>query len=140
MANILVVDDTDDIRTLLALMVQMAGHQVREASDGRKGLEAIGECPPDLVLLDVEMPVLTGPEMAYEVFLRDLGMEKIPIILLSGIVGLKELAAMVGTPYFLVKPYSPEALLQLINRALRELIPPCPRWRFTHGSSPNASL
>jgi CheY-like chemotaxis protein len=139
MANILIVDDSDDIRTLLALLVQMVGHQVREASDGRKGLEAIGECPPDLVLLDVEMPILNGPEMAYEVFLRDLGMEKIPIILLSGIVGLGELAAMVGTPYYLEKPYSPEALLQMINRALREHIPPRPRWRFTYDSSTKAS-
>jgi len=62
MAEILIVDDTADIRTLLELMVRMAGHQVREASDGRKGLEAIAERPPDLVLLDVEMPILNGPK------------------------------------------------------------------------------
>jgi len=134
MANVLIVDDNADIRMLVASMVEMAGHEVREASDGRKGLEAAAEHPPDLMLLDVEMPILTGPELAYELFLRNFGLEKIPIILLSGIVGLGEVAEKVGTPYFLGKPYSPEALLHLINRALHEQISPRPHMEVRDGA------
>jgi CheY-like chemotaxis protein len=134
MANVLIVDDNADIRMLVANMVQLAGHEVREASDGRKGLEVVAEHPPDLMLLDVEMPVLTGPEMAFEVFLRNFGLEKIPIILLSGIVGLGEVAEKVGTPYFLGKPYSPDALLLLINRALDEQIAPRPQMEIRDGA------
>jgi CheY-like chemotaxis protein len=126
MADVLIVDDNADIRSLLAAILRVVGHQVREAGDGLKGLELISAQTPDLVLLDVEMPVLTGPEMAYELFLRDRGDENIPIILLSGVVGLPELADAVGTPYFLAKPYSPDSLLRLVDCALSEHIPPRP--------------
>ncbi len=126
MADVLIVDDSPDLRALLGTIVETAGHEVREASDGRKGLDAVRRRSPDLVLLDVEMPVLSGPEMAYELFLRDCGDENIPVVLLSGVVGLGEVAARAGTPYFLAKPYSPEALLQMVDRALKERIPPRP--------------
>jgi CheY-like chemotaxis protein len=127
MANILIVDDNPDIASLLAEIVLAAGHEARVANNGRQGLECVAERAPDLVLLDVEMPILTGPEMAYGLFLRDCGDEKIPVILLSGAVGLPLIAARVGTPYFLAKPYSPDKILQLVERALRERVPPRPR-------------
>jgi hypothetical protein len=60
-------------------------------------------------------------------YLRNAGDEKIPIILVSGAVGLPKLAQIVGTPYFLAKPYSPEALLRLVDRVVQERIPPRPR-------------
>jgi hypothetical protein len=55
--------------------------------------------------------------------------EKIPIILSSGIVGLARVAAAVGTPYFLVKPYEIRTLLGVLDGALKERIPPAPRRR-----------
>jgi CheY-like chemotaxis protein len=126
-ANILIVDDNSDNLELLTLILEAAGHEVETAADGLKGLEAVTRRIPDVVLLDVEMPVLSGPEMAFELFLRNCGDEKIPLLLLSGIVGLDEVAAVVGTPYSLRKPYSPEALLQIIDRALQEKTAPQPR-------------
>jgi two-component system cell cycle response regulator DivK len=134
MATVLIVDDNADIRTLLATVVEMAGHQVREASDGRKAVEAAAANRPDLMLVDVEMPVLTGPEMAYELFLRNFGLEKIPIILFSGIVGLYEIAERVGTPYFLGKPCSPDVLLGMVERALREHVSPQPKLGIRDGT------
>ena len=77
MANVLIVDDDDDIRSLVSMLVEAAGHCVRQATNGREGVEAVAEQRPDLVILDVEMPVLTGPEMAYEMFIRNCGVEKI---------------------------------------------------------------
>lgn len=127
MADVLIVDDSADLRILLEAIIEAVGHNARTADDGRTGLAAVAKQRPDIVLLDVEMPVLSGPEMAYELFLRDLGNEKIPIVLISGVVGLEDLAAAVGTPYFLSKPYSPKDLLQIVNRALREGIAPRPR-------------
>src|SRR5262245_19991897 len=101
MADVLIVDDNADLRELLAIILESAGHQVRRAGNGREGLDLVRERPPDITLLDVEMPVLNGPEMAYGLFLRNQGDEKIPIVLVSGIVGLSEVARVVGTPYFL---------------------------------------
>src|SRR5215510_67293 len=99
MAEMLLVDDSGDIRDLLELILQLAGHKVRVACNGREGLEKVTERTPDLILLDVEMPILSGPEIASTLFLRNQGDEKIPIILLSGVVGLSTVAADVGTPY-----------------------------------------
>lgn len=81
---------------------------------------------PDVVLLDVEMPKLTGPEMAYEMFLHDLGWEEIPVVLMSGVMNLREVAAAVGTPYFLGKPYTLDRILALTGKALVERASPHP--------------
>jgi FixJ family two-component response regulator len=81
---------------------------------------------PDAVLLDVEMPILDGPGMAYQMFVRNCGLENIPIILLSGVVDLEQVAARVGTPYFLGKPYALGSVQALCDRALVERTPPVP--------------
>jgi DNA-binding NtrC family response regulator len=126
MADLLVVDDDPDLGELLAELMRESGHDVRVARDGRDGLVLLRARRPDLVLLDVEMPVLTGPEMAYAMFLHDAGEEFIPVVLLSGVLDLAAVAAAVGTPYFLGKPYSIEHVLALAEKALAERIPPRP--------------
>lgn len=103
------------------------GHDVRFARNGQEGLARVTETLPDLLLCDVEMPVLNGPDMAYRMFVRDAGQEKIPIILSSGARDLHDIAARVGTPYFLAKPFSVESLRALMARALTEQTPPRPR-------------
>jgi FixJ family two-component response regulator len=80
-----------------------------------------------VVLLDVEMPVLNGPDMAYELFVHNCGDENIPIILVSGNVDLPGAAAQVGTPYFLAKPYDADGVFAIVDRALAERTPPRPR-------------
>lgn len=127
MADILVVDDDMDVGDLLADMMRDEGHQVRVARNGREGFTIIRERRPDLVLLDVEMPMLTGPEMAYAMFLHDAGLEEIPVVLVSGVLDLPRVAASVGTPYFLAKPYGFDKLLTIVGKALAERIPPKPR-------------
>jgi CheY-like chemotaxis protein len=126
MADLLIVDDDLDVADLLAEVLQTKGHACRVARNGREGLELVATEAPDLVLLDVEMPVLDGPEMVYELFLRDRGEENIPVILTSGIVGLPRVAARVGTPYFVAKPYTVDSVLLVVARALEERIPPRP--------------
>jgi DNA-binding NtrC family response regulator len=126
MANLLIVDDDRDLPEIVEGALEALGHECRIAHDGREGLTLVEARWPDLVLLDVEMPILTGPDMAHALFLRNCGAEKIPVILISGILGLSQIAARVGTPYFLAKPYAFKALMSLVARALAERIPPHP--------------
>jgi CheY-like chemotaxis protein len=120
MANFLIVDDDPDLADLLAEVLRAKGHECEVAHDGREGLARVRSATPDLVLVDVEMPILNGPDMAYQMFLRNCGDERIPVVLISGIVGLPDIAAAVGTPYFLAKPYTVSSVLHLVARALEE--------------------
>ena len=130
MADVLVIDDDIDSADVLAEIMMDAGHDVRIGYNGQDGLRLASERPPALALLDVEMPILDGPGMAYEMFLHDMGMELVPVILLSGVPELDRIADEVGTPYFLGKPYRYEQLVALVKRALAERIAPRPRPRF----------
>ena len=126
MADILIVDDDADLGDLLGEVLGELGHDVRVARNGREGLSALDEVLPDLIVLDIEMPVLDGPGMAHEMLVRDAGLEKIPILLISGYVDLSDVAARVGTRYFAPKPCRLDTLLGLLDRALSERAPPTP--------------
>jgi DNA-binding response OmpR family regulator len=126
MADLLIVDDDLDMGELLGEALAQQGHQIRIAYDGEAGLRELALRQPDAVLLDVEMPVLDGPGMAYQMLVRNCGLETIPVILLSGVVDLDRVAARVGTPYFLAKPYALGEVTALCDRALAERTPPAP--------------
>lgn len=125
-ANLLLVDDDHDMTEALAEVLTSEGHDVRVAEDGEQGLELLFSNHPDVVLCDVEMPVLDGPGMAQRVLAHNAGAEKIPLILLSGVADLRRLARELGTPYFLGKPYTVDQLLSVLDRALIERTPPLP--------------
>lgn len=127
MANILVVDDDFDMADTCSEVLRAAGHTVRIGRDGAEGLALVHEEKPELVVLDVEMPVLDGPGMAYKMFVHDLGLEHIPILLTSGVLDLKTVADRVGTPYFLGKPFSVKRFLNAVADALSGCIAPRPR-------------
>jgi len=129
MADVLVVDDDVDVSEALEELLRDEGHVVRVAHDGVEGMAALDERRPDLVLLDLEMPRLSGSAMAYRMFLHNAGWEHIPLILLSGRMDVKEIAATLGTEYYLAKPYSFTHVLDLIARATREHAAPRPRTR-----------
>jgi CheY-like chemotaxis protein len=126
MADLLIVDDDEDVADVLSELLGCEGHHIRVAHDGLEGITKLTEERADVILLDVDMPRLTGPEMAYRLLVRDAGYEKIPIVLLSGKVDLARVAAIVGTPYFLCKPYDWACLLQMLDRVLVERTPPHP--------------
>jgi CheY-like chemotaxis protein len=123
MANVLIVDDHAELVELSTELLESAGHRVRSGRNGEEGLIALDAGPlPDCVLLDVEMPVLTGPEMAHQMLLHDAGEEDIPIILVSGREDLAKIARSIGTPYFVAKATADygKKLLAMLARALRE--------------------
>jgi len=124
MADLLIADDDPDFVDALATILAAYGHEVRTAHNGEEALKLIDQKLPELVLLDVEMPVLDGPSTAYRMLVADMGRENIPIIFMSGVVDLHLVAAKVGTPYYLGKPCKLEALIALVDRALVERRPP----------------
>lgn len=123
MASVLIVDDDLDLVEASRDLLESAGHQIQTGHTGEEGLESLHRLPlPDCLLLDVDMPKLNGPGMAHEMLVHNAGQEKIPIVLVSGRSDLRELAAKMGTPYFLAKAgvdYGP-ILVKLLARALRE--------------------
>ena len=125
-ADVLVVDDDEDIAWAVEQHLLLDGHTVRVAHDGQEGLALLRERLPDLVVLDVEMPVLDGPAMAYRMFVHNVGLENIPIVLMSGVFDLQSVATRVGTPYFTPKPFDTDELKQLVRRALTERALPRP--------------
>ncbi len=128
--DILIVDDDTDLATTLGEVLEASGHTVRVAFDGAQGLAAMDERLPDLILLDVEMPILDGPGMAYRILARDAGRELVPIVVSSGYAEIDAVAARIGTPYNLRKPCSLDVLNATIERAFREKRAPCPPPQF----------
>jgi DNA-binding NtrC family response regulator len=126
MASILLIEDDDDIRETMADLLAIEGHEIRVARNGMEGLQALDDRFPQLVVTDIEMPVLDGPAMVYRMFVENLGRENVPIIVVSGAPDLRQIAAAIGTPYYLGKPFPLDALNATIERALSEAIPARP--------------
>jgi CheY-like chemotaxis protein len=123
MSSVLIVDDDTNNVAFVTRVLEADGHYVQSRFNGAQGLRALTSGTlPDCVVLDVDMPVLDGPEMAHQMFLRDAGAEKIPIVLVSRRSDLPTLASRMGTPYLLSKgvPNYRSALLEVLDRALRE--------------------
>lgn len=129
MASVLIVDDDGDIASLLQALLDSRGHHTTVAHDGRQALEQMARQLPDLVISDAEMPVLDARGMAYRMVYEDCGRELIPIVLISGSPEIKQIAGRIGTSYLLAKPFSIDALVAMVDRALEEKRPfqPCPR-------------
>jgi DNA-binding NtrC family response regulator len=125
-ADVVLVDDDEDVAWILQQLIELAGHTVRVAHDGEQGLLLLRQRLPDLAILDVEMPLLDGPSMAYRMFVHNCGLENIPIVLISGVFDLPRVAARVGTPYFSAKPFETGAMMSLVDRALAERTLPRP--------------
>lgn len=122
MADILIVEDDEEVAFLVEMFLEAEGHHVRRAGNGEEGLARLSEGRrlPDVVVTDVEMPLLDGPDMAAQMLVENVGRERIPLVVVSGIVGLPQVARRIGTPYYLAKPFAPNDLLALVGRALRE--------------------
>jgi signal transduction histidine kinase/GAF domain-containing protein/ActR/RegA family two-component response regulator len=113
--HVLVVDDDEDVRSIVADMLELEGHDVRVASDGRAALRALEKGAPDVLLTDVVMPGMRGTDLAKEVRARH---PKVRIVLMSSHVD-DELAVHeeIEGALFLGKPFSPGALADVLTHA-----------------------
>ena len=117
MTCILVVDDESDIRGLVAELLQRAGHEVIEASDGNEGLKRFYADQPDLVILDVQMPGLDG----WGVLERIRELSDVPVLMLTAraeeldkVRGLRA-----GADDYVTKPFGRQELLARVEAHLR---------------------
>lgn len=115
--SILIVDDDPHIRQLLAFALTRAGLEAREAEDGEAALAAVAANPPDLVILDINMPRLNGLEVCRR--LRAQG--DLPILFLSSrddeidrVLGIE-----LGADDYVVKPFSPREVTARVQAILR---------------------
>jgi CheY-like chemotaxis protein len=118
LAHILIVEDDLEIADAVADLLLSAGHLVRVAGNGLEGLRKVTEEPPDLILLDVQMPVLDGPGMASALAAQREGQPPIPIVLISAGGDVRKVADRIGTAHFLRKPFSFDQIIGLVNLAL----------------------
>jgi PAS domain S-box-containing protein len=116
--RVLVVDDDPQIRALLRQELEEAGHAVVEAADGREALAAVAAHRPDLVVLDVMMPELTGFDVA-AVLKGDPATASVPIVILS-VVQDEERGARLGVARYFTKPVDAHALVEEVAVVLRD--------------------
>ena len=125
MGAVLIVDDDADLAECFAELLRSRGHEVRTAHCGEDGLRLLRAAPlPEVLLLDVDMPRMTGPQMAHQMLVHDAGEENIPVILFSARADLPQIAERMGTRYFVAKGASAGELTRALDRALRERIAP----------------
>ena len=123
MSRILIVDDEPDILLMLRLNLEADGHEVLMAADGEKALERIEAEAPELVVLDVMMPVLDGWGVLERLQRRD---DAPPVVVVSAKVGGDDVAHAIrlGACEYITKPFDPErlsvALVDTLNRTLEE--------------------
>src|ERR1043166_3558485 len=118
--TILIADDHDDNRELLRLLLSGAGYQVREARDGNECLTCAQEEPPDLIVVDLSMPVLDGWGLLRELK-ADGRTQTIPCIVVTAHADLaRNDALQTGFAAFVSKPYSAEAILDTIASILAD--------------------
>lgn len=120
MADILVVDDDPGVRESIGGILRQEGHQPEECADGIQALRRVNDRPPDLVLLDLAMPGISGESVA-TMLKADEATRIIPIVVLSGEGGAATQCRLleIGVEEFLSKPVSRMHLLARVRALLR---------------------
>ncbi|NMC53026.1 MAG: response regulator [Chloroflexi bacterium] len=119
--KILIAEDEADIRALIEFTLKFAGFDVISARNGLEALEAAQAELPDLILLDVRMPQMTGYE-ACEAIKSDPDIRHIPVVFLSAKGQEKEILAGLeaGATEYLLKPFAPDELARRITELLEQ--------------------
>jgi CheY-like chemotaxis protein len=119
MAKILIAEDERDIRDLIAFTLRFAGHEVYAAGNGEEAVEMAPKVNPDLILMDVRMPRMTGYE-ACKALKANPDMKDIPVVFLSAKGQESEIqqGLEVGAEEYLLKPFAPDQLTSRIKTIL----------------------
>jgi DNA-binding response OmpR family regulator len=119
MAKILIAEDERDIRDLVAFTLRFAGYEVVPAANGEEAVELAPKENPDLILMDVRMPRMTGYD-ACRVLKANPLMKDIPVVFLSAKGQESEIQTglEVGAEEYLLKPFAPDQLTERVKAIL----------------------
>jgi len=120
--TILVIDDEPDILTVVSLRLRKLGYRVLTAAHGKQGLDIIRREKPDLVLLDLVMPIMNGAEVCWHVR-NDAAVKHIPIILFTAsrsTIVTEETLRTLGVNDYIIKPFEPEEFVGKVERVLAQ--------------------
>ena len=120
MARILIIDDSEEIRRLLRMVLKSAAHEVLEARDGAEGLKCVDKQKVDLVITDVFMPEMDGLEILREMRKTHPGLN---VIAMSGggkygNMDIMRIARSFGAFHVIAKPFIISEVLQIVSAAL----------------------
>src|SRR6202049_1362775 len=125
MKRVLLIEDDRDIVELVRYNLEREGFQVAAATDGATGLVQVRKSPPDMLLLDLMLPKLSGLEICRDIR-RDQALNRLPILMLTArgdeadrVVGLE-----MGADDYVTKPFSPRELIARGKAVLRRAEPP----------------
>jgi len=121
MAKILIAEDERDIRDLITFTLSFAGHQVTAASNGAEAVEKALQIIPDLILMDVRMPRMTGYEACKRMKEED-SIKHIPVAFLSakGQETEVQTGLEAGAVEYILKPFSPDQLTERVSKLLAQ--------------------
>ncbi len=120
--NVLLIEDNPQNRYLVTYLLEQRGYEVIQAESGRLGIELAGQVRPDLILLDIQLPLMDGYAVA-RVLKADPHLNSIPIVAVTSyaMVGDRERAMAAGCNGYLEKPINPETFVAEIERFLPSL-------------------
>ncbi|MFA6079176.1 MAG: response regulator [Candidatus Omnitrophota bacterium] len=121
MKKVLVVDDEQDVLKVVSFRLKKAGYDVATAANGRIALDMVAVNKPDLMLLDIQMPVLDGFEVC-KAIKGDEDLKNIPIILLTAKSSsiIIDMVNDLKADDYMVKPFNPEELLDKVRKYLEQ--------------------
>lgn len=119
MANILIAEDERDIRDLITFTLKFAGHEVIPTGNGEEAYHKALEVIPDLIMMDVRMPKMTGYEACEKMKLED-SIKHIPIVFLSakGQESEVRIGIELGAEEYILKPFAPDHLVRRVKEIL----------------------
>ena len=119
MAKILIAEDERDIRDLIAFTLRFAGYEVAAAANGEEAVQLTSKENPDLILMDVRMPRMTGYE-ACRILKANPDLKDIPVVFLSAKGQESEIQTgmEVGAEEYLLKPFAPDQLTDRVKAIL----------------------
>ena len=119
MTSILIVEDHPTMRDAMRLVLEEDGYEVEDATDGEAGIAAVRARTPDIVLLDLNIPVVSGAQVL-ETLKADPATAGVLVVIVTatGEEGRKRALAQ-GADGYITKPFSPLALLRTVERVLR---------------------
>jgi CheY-like chemotaxis protein len=119
MARIVIAEDEPDIRELVAFTLRFAGHEVTATSNGEEALQQATQIVPDIIIMDVRMPRMTGYD-ACRAMKADVALKDIPVVFLSAKGQDSEIQTGldVGAEEYLLKPFAPDQLAERVKAIL----------------------